>query len=303
MSFAWELCKRAWDSAVASMGTTTLAVVLTIIAFLLYALFNLWRYGWAGMKYRLGENIKGGLLISAALWIVVIGYHLFYKVPHAIISQAESVSVPRIVIAPPKPPLWAFARPLKLPPLVTIAPSRVVFGLVPPGAFSVLSDMYTFRIRNMSGADLYTITFKLRIESASVPLSDFKLDVPKSSWRASSETDPVGSQYGDISGMDCSDVKGRTVFLGEIFHLLPHDYRELTLTHVNPNSASPTAQGELPRAVTVPSAKSGGIAVRSEISHFSKTQESVMSGNGMYLWPFYNDELLKCSGAFFIKIK
>jgi hypothetical protein len=95
-SFLWELVKRAWDSSVASMGTTTLAVSAGVVFALYRALIEWRKNGWAGVKNHWGENLKYGLIMAMCWWGLLFSYHLFYRVPKSIRVTARKTKPPSI---------------------------------------------------------------------------------------------------------------------------------------------------------------------------------------------------------------
>jgi len=95
MPFPFELAQRAWASSIASMSTSTLAVVGSLI----YPLSDIWREfrhsGRSGVRKHWKETLRYSLVIGFCWWSVLFSYHLFYKVPHEINMEAQSIGIPR----------------------------------------------------------------------------------------------------------------------------------------------------------------------------------------------------------------
>jgi hypothetical protein len=121
--FFVELMHRAWDSAVASMGTTTLAVASAAgVAFIyvLYDLFQQWRLnGVAAMQEHWRERISRSVLAGLLWWTALFMYNLVWKVPHEIRVEAGSVTAPPLQI--PTPPAFA----LNKTPVVPVVPAKI----------------------------------------------------------------------------------------------------------------------------------------------------------------------------------
>ena len=103
MWFLWELVRRAWDSSVSSMGTTTLAIVGSLLFPLVDNIRVFREYRLEGMKSHWKKGFKHAFLIAVCWWAALFSYHLFYKVPHDIKVEAESVPVPPSPLPPRAP--------------------------------------------------------------------------------------------------------------------------------------------------------------------------------------------------------
>src|ERR1035437_6533151 len=107
MHFLMELLQRAWASSVASMGTTTLAILGGLLYPLLDIFAKLRSGGFSGMKRHWREWFRTSLAVAFCLWILLFGYHLFCKLPRQIYQEAEinSARLPPLHSPIPAPPL------------------------------------------------------------------------------------------------------------------------------------------------------------------------------------------------------
>jgi hypothetical protein len=96
---------------------------------------------------------------------------------------------------------------------------------------------YSFRLTNRSDKDLYASQLKFRIHSRTLSGKDFLINIPAASRKAYGEG-VVGSQrFADIQGFLCHDSLQRPVFSISVFHLAPHESREITITNGRAGSA------------------------------------------------------------------
>jgi hypothetical protein len=206
-------------------------------------------------------------------------------------------------ISKPLEPPHSSLMPKPIAKAVTIKPYQVTFGVSNPGSPTTLSDTYLFRISNNSDDDVYAVSFKLRVHSKSLSTENFKFDVPKSSQKPIDENDPNASKFGDIGGMDCTDMEGRPVFFRVIMHLAPHESREVTLTHINPVGPEGPTHG-LPEEIALPGTSlQSGIVVSAELPYFTTTPLPRLSNANITLSQIYLDEKLKCGAMSFIVLK
>jgi hypothetical protein len=99
----------------------------------------------------------------------------------------------------------------------------------------VAGQTYSFRFTNRSDKDLYVAQLKLRIHSRTLSGKDFLLNIPSASHKAYGEG---GTQrFADIQGFLCHDSYQRPVFSIFVFHLAPHESREITITNRRAGSA------------------------------------------------------------------
>jgi hypothetical protein len=90
MHFLVELLQRAWVSSVASMGTTTLAILGSLLYPLSDVVAELRSGGLSGMKRHWRERLRNTLAVACCWWSLLFGYHLLYKVPEQINQDART---------------------------------------------------------------------------------------------------------------------------------------------------------------------------------------------------------------------
>lgn len=139
--------------------------------------------------------------------------------------------------------------------MVSISPSKITFNA------PLANDRHIFTITNEKDADVYAVTFALRVESADIPGKDFSIGVPKSSDSTRSE----------IGGMRCRDTQGRAVFYVEIYRLSPHERRDVTLTRTTSKPAT----------------------VSAKVTNYVDDAPQIVNPN-MTMTPFYLDRTLTC---------
>src|ERR1700693_3110456 len=114
MQFVLELLGRAFKSLLASMGTTSLAVVVGFILVPFIVLFlRAQRKGFSALMQHWRENLQDGAMAIGIVWVVLFAWHLFYKVPHEISVQANSARLPPVSV----PPAPSFGYEKTVPPL------------------------------------------------------------------------------------------------------------------------------------------------------------------------------------------
>jgi hypothetical protein len=105
-NFYLELSSRAWQSALASMSTSGLAL-FSGLAYGLYRIFLAFRKErWRGVKEHLARDVLQAMIFGIFWWGVLFLYHLIVKVPSEIRTQANSVKVPQIYRTSEPSPLW-----------------------------------------------------------------------------------------------------------------------------------------------------------------------------------------------------
>jgi len=90
---------------------------------------------------------------------------------------------------------------------------------------------YSFRFTNRSDKDLYAAQLKFRIHSRALSGKDFLINIPTASRKASGEGVIGAQRFTDIQGLLCHDSHQRPVFSIFVFHLAPHESREITITN------------------------------------------------------------------------
>ena len=96
---------------------------------------------------------------------------------------------------------------------------------------------YSFRFTNRSDKDLYASQLKFRIHSRPLSGNDFLINIPPASRRAYGEGVFGAQRFADIQGLLCRDSYQRPVFSIFVFHLAPHESREITITNGRAGSA------------------------------------------------------------------
>jgi hypothetical protein len=96
---------------------------------------------------------------------------------------------------------------------------------------------YSFRFTNRSDKDLYGSQLKLRIHSRTLSGKDFLIDIPTASRKANGEGVVGAERLVDLQGLLCHDSYQRPVFSIFVFHLAPHESREITITNGRVGSA------------------------------------------------------------------
>jgi hypothetical protein len=123
------------------MGTTTLAIG----GLLVYPLADLIRefhaLGWDGLQKHWKERLKYSAIIAICWWGVLFSYHIFYKVPKAIKTEARNIK-------PPPPMKYHVSLPdfwdsTTTRGKVTAAPYKALRPLIKQDAFSTLIPFIT----------------------------------------------------------------------------------------------------------------------------------------------------------------
>src|ERR1035437_6176540 len=96
---------------------------------------------------------------------------------------------------------------------------------------------YSFRFTNRSDKDLYASHLKFRIHSRTLSGKDFLINIPTASRKAYGEGVVGAQSFADIQGLLCHDSYQRPVFSIFVFHLAPHESREITITNGRAGSA------------------------------------------------------------------
>jgi hypothetical protein len=101
--------ERAWAASISSMGTTSLAV----LGSLLYPVSNLWnalkKYGWRGLIRDWRERVGYSAIIAVAWWACLFSYHLLWTVPRQVYADADKAAAPFPL--PPRAPLGTLVSP------------------------------------------------------------------------------------------------------------------------------------------------------------------------------------------------
>jgi hypothetical protein len=187
LSFICHLLRLAWDSSVASMGTTTLAVSGSLLYPLIRLIQELNSSGWNGLKQHWKEQLKTTAIIALSWWGILFAYHLFYKVPHTIRNEAERIKPPITYKAIGLPSSWDFKTvwPIKKHgPAFSVIVEDKIFGIGGdhPTRFWVVQgtrdggcvlspvDMLLFlSITNLQPKDVLISTYDVRMGKVDLP--------------------------------------------------------------------------------------------------------------------------------------
>jgi len=96
---------------------------------------------------------------------------------------------------------------------------------------------YSFRFTNRSDKDLYTSQLKFRVHSQTLSGKDFLINIPAASRKAYGKGGIGTQHFADIQGLLCRDSLQRSLFSIYVFHLAPHESREITITNRRPGRA------------------------------------------------------------------
>ena len=102
---------------------------------------------------------------------------------------------------------------------------------------SAAGQTYSFRFTNRSDKDLFASQLKFRIHSRTLSGKDFLINIPAASRKAYGEGGIGTQHFADIQGFLCHDSYQRPVFSIFVFHLAPHESREITITNGRPGRA------------------------------------------------------------------
>jgi hypothetical protein len=92
-----------------------------------------------------------------------------------------------------------------------------------------------FTVTNKSEDDLFEVEVRFRIQPKTSSALDFKLQIPRPSRKF---IEAVGhSDTGDIMGYYCRTANDQPFVLASIYHLAPHETRNLVLTHTTQQEA------------------------------------------------------------------
>src|ERR1035437_2877314 len=114
-----------------------------------------------------------------------------------------------------------------LPYSLNVRPTNVRFA-----NRGAAGQTYSFRFTNRSDKDLYASQLKFRIHSRTLAGKDFLINIPAASRKAYGEGAVGAQRFVDIQGLLCHGSYQRPVFSISVFHLSPHESREITITNV-----------------------------------------------------------------------
>jgi hypothetical protein len=157
---------------------------------------------------------------------------------------------------------------------LNVSPSNVTFANAVPAMFS--GQTYSFRFTNRSDEDLYAAQLKFRIHSQTLSGKDFLINIPTASRKAYGEGGIGAQHFADIQGLLCHDSDQRPVFSIFVFHLAPHESREITITNCREGSAK----------------------VGATTGFFSTAPQPINVNGNLALAPFRSDEALSDCQSF-----
>jgi hypothetical protein len=128
------------------MGTTTLAIGGSLVYPLTDLIRELRSSGWNGLKQHWKESLKYSAIIALCWWGLLFSYHLFYKVPEAIRTEAQNIKPPAVSKHVPPPDFWNATTTRGR---ITAAPHKALPPLIKRDAFSTLIPLITEESRGM----------------------------------------------------------------------------------------------------------------------------------------------------------
>ena len=167
------------------------------------------------------------VVVSVAIFACSIHPTLHSPLLHSNISRRIILCFDAIGIAAFGCVLWPYS--------LSVIPSKVMFANPVPAMFS--SQTYSFRFTNRSDEDLYASQLKFRIHSQTLSGKDFLIGIPTARRKANGEGGIGAQHFADIQGLLCHDSYKRPVFSIFVFHLAPHESREITITNSRAGSA------------------------------------------------------------------
>ena len=113
---------------------------------------------------------------------------------------------------------------------LNISPTNVRFA-------STAGETYSFRFSNRSDKDLYASQLKFRVHSQRLSGKDFLIDISPASRKRYGAGGTGSQRFADIQGLLCRDSFQRSLFSIYVFHLAPHESRDITITNRRAGSA------------------------------------------------------------------
>ncbi len=164
------------------------------------------------------------VVISVAIFACSIHPTLHSPWLHSSITRSIVLGVVALGIAAFGWILWPYS--------LNLSPTNVRFA---NGGSA--SQTYSFWFTNRSDKDLYSSQLKFRIHSRALSGKDFLISIPTASRKAYGEGVVRTQRFADIQGFLCHDSYQRPVFSIFVFHLTPHESREITITNGRAGSA------------------------------------------------------------------
>ena len=154
---------------------------------------------------------------------------------------------------------------------LNVSPTNVRFA-----TRGAAGQTYSFRFTNRSDEDLYASQLKFRIHSRALSGKDFLINIPTASRKAYGEGVVGAQRFADIQGLLCHDSYQRPVFSIFVFHLAPHESREITITN----------------------GRAGSAKVGATTGFFSTTPQPLNVNGNVHSTPFRSDEALSDCQSF-----
>jgi len=106
LAFCLELLTQAFLLTVSWMGTSPLAILVSVVIVPIPILIRKWvKQGWHGLRVHIFENVRDTVVYTALIWSLFIGFNLFVTIPGRIRAKADQIPSPLVVH--PSPPDWA----------------------------------------------------------------------------------------------------------------------------------------------------------------------------------------------------
>lgn len=102
-----DLLHASWSSLLASLGTTTLAVIVAVGTFLLSLVLMAVRGGITSLRAHISQTLRDGLILTAIVWSLLYGWNVaktVYSDHEQLVEQLEKVKIAAATSATPKPP-------------------------------------------------------------------------------------------------------------------------------------------------------------------------------------------------------
>ena len=115
---------------------------------------------------------------------------------------------------------------------LNISPTNVRFANTAPAG-----QIYSFRFSNRSAKDLYASQLKFRVHSQRLSGRDFLIGISPASRKAYGAGGAGAPRFADIQGLLCRDSFRRSLFSIYVYHLAPHESRDITITNRRAGSA------------------------------------------------------------------
>ncbi len=133
IKFAVHLLLQAFLLTVSWMGTSVLAVCVTVAIALGILLTVFFRKGWKLAWQERKKNLTDSAIAGVAVWVLLILLNLFYTIPHQIRQQADSIHAPRVPSIFPPPFAYEHTKKAR----ATLSRPDIDIELVKPDRFAI----------------------------------------------------------------------------------------------------------------------------------------------------------------------